>query len=76
MEYIELTYQREDRERLQRFYRELYIPEFPDEDERESLENMERYLELKEQGWYGKNNYHIIQIKHKYILSFCYGLNY
>jgi Acetyltransferase (GNAT) family len=60
IDYIELTHSTEDRKLLRRFYDELYVPEFPDADERESLENMENYLELKAQGWYGKNNYHII----------------
>lgn len=55
----ELTASIEDRALLGRFYAELYIPEFPDPDERESLTNMERYLELKAVGWYGRNNYHI-----------------
>ena len=45
---------------LQRFYRDVYLPEFPDPDERESLANMIHYLELKGQGWYGANNYHIV----------------
>jgi len=45
---------------LARFYRRSYIPQFPDADERESLANMKRYLGLKAQGWYGKNNYHIL----------------
>ena len=45
---------------LRAFYTELYTAEFPDADERESLANMENYLRLKEQGWYGSNNYHII----------------
>jgi GNAT superfamily N-acetyltransferase len=44
---------------LRSFYAALYVPEFPDADERESLSNMERYLALKESGWYGANNYHI-----------------
>lgn len=57
--HIELTNSKQDRELLRDFYQELYVIEFPDPDERESLENMERYLELKTQGWYGKNNYHI-----------------
>ncbi len=42
-----------------RFYDELYIAGFPDPDERESLANMQRYLSLKREGWYGRNNYHI-----------------
>ncbi|NMG75899.1 GNAT family N-acetyltransferase [Aromatoleum diolicum] len=45
---------------LARFYRERYVVEFPDPDERESLANMQRYLALKERGWYGPNNYHIV----------------
>ncbi|NMF89819.1 GNAT family N-acetyltransferase [Aromatoleum petrolei] len=45
---------------LQRFYHERYVAEFPDPDERESLDNMRRYLALKAQGWYGDNNYHIV----------------
>ena len=45
---------------LARFYRERYVAEFPDPDERESLANMRRYLALKAQGWYGANNYHIV----------------
>jgi GNAT superfamily N-acetyltransferase len=44
---------------LHAFYRDLYAPEFPDADERESLANIEHYLELKDQGWYGANNYHV-----------------
>ncbi len=45
---------------LSQFHDGLYTAEFPDADERESLENMENYLRLKGQGGYGKNNYHII----------------
>jgi GNAT superfamily N-acetyltransferase len=45
---------------LRRFYAECLIPAFPDEDERESLENIEDYLQLKEDGKYGANNYHVI----------------
>lgn len=46
--------------RLRSFYAGLYTREFPDADERESLENMENYLRLRASGWYGPNNYHII----------------
>lgn len=49
-----------DIELLRRFYTECYETAFPDPDERESLANMESYLGLKEQGWYGPNNYHIV----------------
>jgi hypothetical protein len=45
---------------LRRFYAECMIPAFPDEDERESLENIEKYLRLKQEGKYGANNYHVI----------------
>jgi GNAT superfamily N-acetyltransferase len=45
---------------LGRFYRERYVVEFPDADERESLANMRRYLALKAKGWYGPNSYHIV----------------
>ena len=45
---------------LRRFYRGLYVREFPHPDERESLSNMQRYLRLKAQGWYGRNTYHIV----------------
>lgn len=57
---IELTNSDADLELLRKFYRECYVLEFPDPNERESLENMEKYLQLKHQGWYGNNNYHII----------------
>ena len=49
-----------DVELLERFYHDHYVAEFPDPDERESLANMKEYLRLKEQDWYGKNDYHII----------------
>ncbi len=45
---------------LTHFYRKLYVAEFPDPDERESLLNMKGYLAAKARGWYGKNNYHIV----------------
>jgi len=45
---------------LTAFYQDHYAAEFPDPDERESLGNMIEYLRLREQGWYGRNNYHII----------------
>ena len=48
---------------LQRFYHGLYVDEFPDPDERESLANMARYVELKAQGWYRRNNYHVLVIE-------------
>jgi GNAT superfamily N-acetyltransferase len=45
---------------LQAFYDTLYVTEFPDPDERESLANMADYLRRKKQGWYGRNSYHIV----------------
>ena len=48
-----------DRELLSAFYKDLYIPAFPDADERESLDNIQRYLERKAADWYGPNNYHV-----------------
>jgi GNAT superfamily N-acetyltransferase len=45
---------------LKRFYRDCFEPEFPDPDERESFETIVNYLRLKETGWYGKNNYHVV----------------
>jgi GNAT superfamily N-acetyltransferase len=48
-----------DRELLRALYTDLFIPAFVDADERESLANIQRYLELKAAGWYGANNYHI-----------------
>lgn len=48
---------------LRRFYRVLYVREFPDPHERESLANMERYLELKARGWYGANSYHVMLMR-------------
>jgi len=45
---------------LETFYRDLYVVGFPDPNERESLENMQSYLRLKAEGWYGDNSYHIL----------------
>jgi GNAT superfamily N-acetyltransferase len=45
---------------LETFYTEVYEREFPDPDERESLANIARYLALREEGWYGRNNYHVV----------------
>ena len=50
----------EDLKLLARVYDGLYIAEFPDPDERESLPNMQTYLRKKAQGWYGEINYHIL----------------
>jgi GNAT superfamily N-acetyltransferase len=56
----ELQYREDDLALLERFYEEIYVPEFPSRDERESLDNMKAYLRLKAEGWYGGNNYHVI----------------
>jgi GNAT superfamily N-acetyltransferase len=58
--FTELDASPEGRAALRRFYNALYVAEFPDPHERESLANMARYLELKERGWYGANNYHVL----------------
>lgn len=56
----EITTAPADRARLATFYTDVYQRQFPDPDEREALDNIVRYLELKEQGWYGGNNYHVV----------------
>jgi GNAT superfamily N-acetyltransferase len=45
---------------LRTFYDTLYVAEFPDPDERETLANMADYLRRKDEGWYGRNSYHIV----------------
>ena len=52
----------EDLDCLSRFYQDLYIAGFPDPNERESLANMKRYLQLRREGWYGQNYYHIMLV--------------
>jgi GNAT superfamily N-acetyltransferase len=49
-----------DRISLRKFDENIYKKAFPDEDERESRNNMRKYLKLKKDGWYEKNNYHIV----------------
>ncbi|WP_216893470.1 hypothetical protein [Nocardia alni] len=56
----ELTDTTQDLAALRAFYDTLYVAEFPDPDERESLANMADYLHRKARGWYGRNNYHIV----------------
>ena len=63
LSFRELTASASDRAVLRRFYDDVYTPEFPDLDERESLVNIERYLELKAKGWYGANAYHVIVVE-------------
>lgn len=57
---LELTASPPDIAMLERFYRMVYVPEFPDADERESFENMAQYLANKGAGWYQDNAYHIL----------------
>lgn len=52
----------EDLAFLERLYTMLYVGEFPDPDERESLSNMQAYLRKKDAGWYGASNYHILAL--------------
>ena len=56
-------------ELLRSFYVTVYETEFPDINERESLENMIGYLRAKDQGWYGLNNYHIVLIEDNSVLA-------
>jgi hypothetical protein len=60
----ELSDSAADLARLTTFYETLFISGFPDPDERESLENIQAYLQAKHAGWYTsegpKNNYHIL----------------
>ena len=56
----EVTSSPQDIALLRQFYNSIYVLEFPDPNEQESLENMEWYLELKAEGWYQENNYHIL----------------
>src|SRR5438552_3820816 len=59
----DLTASDEDRALLRRFHDELYAPEFPDPDEKESLGNIERCVELKSTGWYEANGYHVLVVE-------------
>lgn len=45
---------------LERFYREAFVQQFPDRNERETLAQLRAYLRLKASGWYGENNYHVL----------------
>ncbi|MEQ1638436.1 MAG: hypothetical protein ABL903_17325 [Methylococcales bacterium] len=60
--FLELSSLASDLSILSHFYTTIYELEFPDPDERESLENMSNYLRLKTEGWYRKNNYHILVV--------------
>ena len=56
----ELTDDPADLVLLRAFHESVYVAEFPDPDERESLANMADYLRRKASGWYGANSYHIV----------------
>jgi len=60
--FVELAVGADDDRLLERLYRGLYVAQFPNPDERETLDNIRRYLQLKGEGWYGKNNYHVIAL--------------
>lgn len=65
MRVIDLDHTTSSVERLTAFYAGLYTSEFPDENERELLENMIHYLSLRADGWYGLNNYHILLLENE-----------
>ena len=58
----EITASEEDFRFLAGLYDGLYVTEFPDPDERESLANMRAYLKMKADGWYGASSYHILAL--------------
>ncbi|MDT5350027.1 MAG: hypothetical protein QOH91_3314 [Mycobacterium sp.] len=47
---------------LKRFYDHCFTPAFPNPNERESFENIKGSLHRKEDGGFGKNNYHVVII--------------
>jgi GNAT superfamily N-acetyltransferase len=58
--FVDLTASPDDVRTFTEFYSTLYVEAFPDPDERDSLGNMIDYLGLRERGWYGRSNYHIL----------------
>lgn len=58
--FVDLYDNPEDRQRLARFFGELFIPGFPDPDERESLDTLETNLIKRAEGFYGANSYRIV----------------
>jgi len=48
---------------LSSFYESTYVTSFTDKNERESLDNILDYLIKKKDGWYEKNNYHVILVQ-------------
>jgi ribosomal protein S18 acetylase RimI-like enzyme len=66
VEFVEVSYHKPDTiKMLLAFYAEIYLYEFLDPNERESLDNMLDYLKKKSEGWYGSNNYHILLMVNK-----------
>ena len=62
-EYHNIYYHENDKTSLsllEDYYKTVFTEAFPKSDTRELLENMIDYLKKKKNGWYGKNNYHII----------------
>lgn len=47
---------------LKRFYDDCVVPEFPNPNERDSFENIKGSLHRKEDGRFGKNNYHVVVV--------------
>lgn len=60
MRYVDLRSDPPDLDRLARFYDELFVPGFPDGDERESLATFAETLTKRDAGFHGLNNYHIL----------------
>ena len=60
IEFHEITGNKEDLELLAHFYHDIYIHQFPDPDERETLDSFRRDLDRKSSDWFGTNNYHFI----------------
>lgn len=60
MTFVDLCDTPEDHQRLARFFHELFVPGFPDPDERESLETLQQNLINRSNGFYGANNYRIV----------------
>lgn len=42
------------------FYANIYLRSFPNPNERETLDSILDYLQRKDQGWYGRNNFHVL----------------
>lgn len=58
--FVDITCSDEHVTALAGFYSTLFVTEFPDPNERESLANMVDYLRKKDDGWYGSSNYHVV----------------